>query len=95
MPNYKERNVLELLNQLGFEKESGKRNKHRFYALYHEGKKAGVNVHFSKNKQDINDYLISRLADEMQITRQQFIQLMQGDLSKEDYLKILKDKQII
>ncbi len=90
MPVYKDRDVKSKILSLGFQISNDSRNKHIYYCLYKDGIYTGINTHFSKNGQDIDDHLISQIAKQMGITRQEFIKIMKGEINKEEYLSILQ-----
>ena len=92
MPIYKDKDVKRILKSLGYREGPGSRNKHIYYYLYVNGLYTGINTHFSKNNQDIDDHLISQIANQMRINRQDFIKLMNGQIDREEYLRILTIK---
>lgn len=95
MANFKNKEVTSSLVKKGFKLSKGHGNKHIYYELYNEDdKKTGINTHVSKNQQDINNHLISCMANDMKLSREQFIDFVRCHISDKDYLDILRLKGI-
>lgn len=73
----------------GFTEENGD---HHFYILFIGGKQTIVRTKVSHNKQDIGDGLISAMSKQLFLKKKQFLDLINCPLSKEKYIKILKNK---
>lgn len=64
--------------------------KHIFYQLLNsDGKKTAVRTMMSHNGQEVSGNLLSNMAKQTKLTKDQFIKLIQCTLSKDDYYKIL------
>lgn len=92
MACFKARKVKQSLAKKGFEEES---SDHYYFVLCENGKKTRVYTKTSRNNQDIDDPLISLMSQQLHLTKRQFMDLINCPLSKEEYIKILKNKNII
>ena len=93
MTVYKSRSVEAALKKKGFVKVPGD---HNFFILYNEkNEKTCVFTKTSHNGQDINDSLASRMQKQTHLNKQQFKDLIECPLTKEEYYKILREQGII
>lgn len=92
MACFKARKVKQSLAKKGFIEDSGD---HYYFVLYENGKKTPVYTKTSHNDQDIGNPLISLMSQQLHLTKSQFLDLINCPLSKEEYIKILKNKNII
>ncbi len=97
MASFNEKDVIKSLNKKGFElnKKGRHKKKHKFYNFKYQNKITNVNTHFSHDSQEINDYLIGKMAHQLNLNKDQFIDLIKCPLSEEDYIKILKGQGIL
>lgn len=84
--------VKKSLVKKGFKEEEGD---HYYFALYENGKKTPVYTKTSHNNQDIGDSLIGLMSRQLYLSKNQFMNLINCPLSKEEYIKILKSKNVI
>ncbi len=89
---FKSREVEQALKKKGFKKEPGD---HNYFILYVNGVRTSVQTHTSHNGQDINSYLFNQMKKQVHLDTNDFINLIECPLSKEKYIEILKDKNII
>ena len=68
--------------------------KHIHYIFTYKGNEI-CKTRMSRNGQDIDDYLISKMSTQLYLDRKDFLGLIDCPLSEEDYIKILKDKNIL
>lgn len=64
---------------------------HKYLDLFIGDKYVGY-TKISHGNGDIEDYLIKQMAVQCKLSKQQFADLVNCPLSKEDYFKILKEK---
>lgn len=94
MTVFKDKKVKQSLVKKGFQET--RKTKHLFYFLYDDnGKRTSVNTHFSNNAQEINDGLINKMCRETHLNKQQFCDLINCPLSRDDYYEILRSKNIL
>ena len=94
MTVFKDKDVKRSLVKKGFHET--RKTKHRFYFLYDENdKKTSINTHFSNNEQEINDGLINKMCRETHLNKEQFCDLVNCPLSRDEYYEILKGKNIL
>lgn len=92
MTVFKASKVRRSLEKKGFIEEN---NHHKMFFLYNdEGKRLPISTKMSHNGQEINDYLISHMAKQVCLNKEQFIDLIECPLSKEQYIGILRSKGI-
>lgn len=75
------------LQKKGFIKE--KNRDHIYYFLYLNGKKTSIRTKTSHSAKEINDTLIKIMSQQVKLTREQFMDLINCPLSKEAYEEIL------
>jgi len=86
------REVKQNLQRKGFKEKQGA--KHILYIFMHKNKKI-CETHMSRNDQDLNDYLIGKMSKQLYLNKKDFIRLIDCPMSEEEYIKILKDKDIL
>lgn len=67
-------------------------NSHHYYWLYYNGKKTNIRTHVSHNDQIIDDYLINKMKKQVCLSKEDFLDLINCPLSKEEYIQKLLDK---
>src|SRR5688572_101607 len=67
---------------------------HHYYTYYYKGKMV-ARTKLSHNDQDVNDWLISKMRRQCQITRSEFVDLINCPLDENGYVNILKRTGII
>jgi hypothetical protein len=77
----------------GFKDERDK--KHIFYFFYFNGKKTTIYTKMSHNPGDLDDYLIGRMADQLDLQKNDFVELVKCPLLEEDLIKIYRQKNRI
>ena len=90
---YKQKTVEKSLKKKGVLQD----DKHHHYFHYHDlsGRKTRVYTYTSHGSQDIDDYLIGKMAKQCCISKPQFKQLIDCPLKQPDYESILIAKGII
>ena len=86
------RKVNQSLLKKGFIKKEGA--KHTLYLFFREGKKI-CETFMSRDEQNINEYLINKMRQQVYLNKRDFIKLIDCPLSEEEYIKILKDKDLL
>lgn len=77
-----------LRKKLGFERRMGK---HKVYFLQ-IGERVVAQTLISHGSNEISDNLLSAMARQMGITRRQLMALIDGRLTREDYLNLLREQ---
>jgi hypothetical protein len=77
------------LKKKGFVESPGD---HKFLEFYNDNKLILHTKLSHGGKKDIDDYLIKQMSVQCQLDKKQFIDLAKCPLSKEEYVKILKEK---
>ena len=92
MTVFSAKKVEKALEKVGHVNENGDHNRYR---LYIDGKRTDIRTKTSHNGQDIGDDLIASMARQIHLSRKEFISLVNGQISKNEYLEILKANKII
>lgn len=89
----KTRELKQGLKNKGF-KESNR--DHKFYILYIDGKKTHVKTKISHGAKEYDDGLLNGMKQQVRLdTKQQFLNLVDCPMTKEEYVKLLIEKNII
>ena len=86
------RKVKQNLLKKGFIEVQG--TKHILYVFVYKGKKI-CETRMSRNNQDLNDYLIDQMQKQLYLDKRDFLGLIDCPLSEEDYIEILKVKDLL
>ena len=92
MATRKAREIKEGLTKKGFITVQGD---HTFLFLSVEGRKSSVRTKISHDQREYGDNLLSLVAKGLHISKKQLDDLLDCPLSYEDYLSILKTKNIL
>jgi len=77
-----------LVNKLGFSRRG---RKHRVYTLQIEGREVARTL-ISHGAKEISDRMLATMARQMGITSSQLKAIVRGELSREDYYQLLREK---
>ncbi|MDH7487205.1 MAG: hypothetical protein QHJ81_13125 [Anaerolineae bacterium] len=89
MTTLKARNVQRaLLHKLGFEHRSGH---HGIYRLYLDGRLV-ARTYMSHGQRELSDYHISQMAQQMRLSRQEFLDAVACPLDQETYHALLRQR---
>ena len=77
-----------LVNRLGFLRRG---RKHRVYTLQIEGREVARTL-ISHGAKEISDRMLATMAGQMGITSPQLKAIVRGELSREDYHQLLREK---
>jgi hypothetical protein len=69
--------------------------KHIYYFFYYEGKKSSISTHISHGDIEIGDPLIHDMSKETNLTKREFIKLIDCHMSMGQYIKIQKGKNVL
>jgi len=83
----KSKDVEKALCKKGFEMSN---TDHRVFWFYIDGKKTNIHTKTSHNSQDIDDYLQSCMARQMQLTKNEFLLFISCQMSFEKYIERIK-----
>jgi hypothetical protein len=87
------RKVKNNLQRKGFIEEQGA--KHIHYIFVHKGIEI-CRTKMSRNDQDLNDYLLSKMQKQLKLDKiRDFIRLIDCPMSEEEYIDILKYKDLL
>lgn len=81
------RDVANGLEKKGFRRRD---NDHAFFHLWIGEKKTAIYTKISHAEREIGDNLLSVMARQIRLTRQQFVQLVDCPLSLEEYTALLR-----
>jgi len=77
----------------GFKDERGRKD--IFYYFYHDGKKTHIFTKMSHNPGDLNEWLISQMAGQLKLTKNDFIEVVKCSIDGDKLLKIyLRSKEL-
>jgi len=79
----------------GFKDTVNKSNDHKRVEFWYNGKLTRCRTKFSHNGQEINDYLISEMAKQVSLSKKEFVEFAKCNLSEDEYVTILRTKNII
>lgn len=86
------RKLRSLLLKLGFEEERGAH--HVFFYLRHQGVVV-VRTKISHGATEIGQPILGLIGKQLKLGRRDFSNLLQGRLTREEYLQILQGKRLI
>ncbi len=92
MATRKAREIKEGLTKKGFITVQGD---HTFLFLFVEGRKSSIRTKISHDQREYGDNLLSLVARGLHISKKQLDDLLDCPLSYQDYLSILKTKNIL
>ena len=78
------------LKKKGFIDSPQKSVDHKYLELFHNGKYV-LSTKLSHGNKDLGDHLIKQMSVQCHLNKNDFMDLSNCPLSKEDYFKILKD----
>lgn len=78
------RKVSGALKKKGFSTDSGK---HVVYYFVYNGKIQGIATHMSHNNQEIDDYLLGEMAEQLSISKKEMCELIECTFSEDDLIK--------
>ena len=81
------REVKKALKKKGFEEEKSKH--HIYYYFHHKGRRSHISTKVSHGARDIGVRLISAMSRQMRITKGQFLEFVDCELSMQGYLEKL------
>ena len=76
-----------LVNKLGFSRRG---RKHRVYTLQIEGREVART--FSHGAKEISDRMLATMSRQMGITSSQLKAIVRGEINREDYYRLLREK---
>ena len=95
MTAFKKAEVVKAIELKGF-RQDPKRTNHEVYYLYDEnGKKTKIHTMFSHNNKDITDFMIGKMTKEFEIGKNDLVKYFKCTLSKDGYLKLLRENGVI
>ena len=83
----KSKDVEKALCKKGFKKSN---TDHRVFWFYIDGAKTNIHTKTSHNNQDIDDYLQSCMARQMQLSKSEFLMFVNCQLSYKKYVECIK-----
>lgn len=84
---FKSEKVKNSLSKKGFVWEPGD---HNFYVLHVDGVRTHIRTKVSHCGRDINDYLIDKMKKQVCLSKNDFLDLINCPLSKEQYIEKMK-----
>ncbi len=94
MTTLKKNTAFKNLLKKGFIESTKKAPDHKRLELYVDGKFV-TSTKFSHNNDDIRDPLIKLMSQQCKLSKNEFVDLANCPLSKEEYLEILKSKDLL
>jgi hypothetical protein len=87
----KKREIEKIFRKLNLEVRS---TKHNYGWLLVDGKKI-LRVHYSHGSGDIPDKIVNKIRGQLKLSKKDFRDLIRCPLTYQDYIAILRDKEII
>ena len=81
------------LEKNGFLENPTHHKQYTYYTL--SGVKSKVKTFISHGTKDYGDYLLSKIAKQLKLTKKELLRFIDGEMNREDYEKILKDQGLI
>ena len=81
--------VINSLTKKGFKPDN---RGHKFLFYYAKGKRTSIFTYVSWGSNEINDYLIGKMSNQVRLEKDQFIDLIECPLSEEAYRELLTKK---
>jgi hypothetical protein len=78
---YKVKDLEYSLSKKGFKLQN---SHHKLYIYFVNGKKTGIRTFISHGKSEYGDNLLNKMKDQLKLSRQQFDDLIQCPMSKEE-----------
>jgi len=88
----KAKEVERSLRKKGFEPSN---KDHRQFWFYIDGEKTNIRTMASHNSQEIDNFLQARMAEQMHLTKNEFLLFVSCKISESDYTKKLKADGVI
>lgn len=88
MSTLKTRDIKNSLTKKGFEENSAR--DHRYFFYKHNGKRTIIKTKMSHGKSEIGNPLISKMARDVKLSKDEFIRLINCTLSGSEYYEIIK-----
>jgi predicted RNA binding protein YcfA (HicA-like mRNA interferase family) len=95
MTSLNTKKVLKALMKKGFKAADNKSLDHKRVEFWYKGRLTRCNTKFSHNNQEINDYLISHMSKQIQLSKNEFVKFANCTLTENEYIDILKEKGLI
>lgn len=94
MAQRERREIQKALCNKGFIEQN---NDHYFYTLEYNGKKSAIFTKISKGSdyKTINQGLLSLMSKQLKLTKHEFLELIDCQMDYINYIKILKEKDIL
>jgi len=88
----KAKDVEKALCKKGFEKSN---TDHRVFWFYIDGARTNIHTKISHNSQDIDDYLQSCMARQMQLTKNDFLLFVSCQMNFKTYIERIKSSGVL
>jgi hypothetical protein len=83
------------LKKKGFVDSPGHSGDHKYLEYFADGKLALYTKISHGSNKDLDDYLVRQMSSQCKLTKNQFADLVNCPMSQEDYLTVLKEKEIL
>lgn len=93
MSSIKVKNIESKLGKKGFHMDREK--KHRLWTFYVNGKKTSIRTFFSHGLTEYSDTLLSPIAKQLHLSRDNLNNFIECSLSQDEYQKYLKQEGLI
>ncbi len=92
MSAIKTRDIERALTSKGFQKEL---THHEMFWFFHKGKRTSIRTRISHSLKEYSDPLLTQMAKQMKLTREELDDFVDCNLSGEGYLKTVNNKGFI
>jgi hypothetical protein len=83
------------LKKKGFVDSTGHSSDHKYLEYYVEGKLILYTKISHGSDKDLDDHLVRQMSNQCKLTKNQFADLVNCPMSQDEYLNILKDKEML
>lgn len=94
MASLKIKQIESALQKKGFQRDTRGRD-HIFFRFYYNGKLSSVQTHYSHGETEIRDPLISKMAKQINLNKDQFFTFVECHINENMYIEILKEKGVL
>jgi len=95
MSTIESKNTYRNLKKKGFVDSTKKSSDHKYLEFYHNDKLILYTKLSHSSKKDLENFLIGQMSFQCKLDKNNFIELAKCPMSRDDYLKILKNKGLL
>jgi hypothetical protein len=63
---------------------------HKYFCFYHNGKPSAIHTKFSHSVNEVDDHVIHLMANQLHLTKGEFVEFAACEISEQEYVEIQK-----